>query len=142
MFDRGRRAVAAVHSGWRGTVGGIAGRVIEHLREAYGSRPDDVEVWLGPSIRSCCYEVDERVADEVRRVFGHTPLQPRFARPGKYWLSLQACIRQDLVRHGVRPEDIHDTGVCTACRTRHLFSHRAEHGRTGRLLGAIQIRPS
>jgi YfiH family protein len=140
FVDPDQRVVGAAHSGWRGTVLGISGRVVRVMQEGFGSRPDRLHVWLGPSIRACCYEVDERVAAEVRHVFGHRPLWRRFGRPDKWWLSLQACIRMDLTAAGVDPARIADCGECTACRTRHFYSHRAEAGRTGRQLTAVWIR--
>lgn len=139
FFDRRRRAVAAAHSGWKGTVGHIAQRVIETMARTYGTDPADVEVWLGPSIRRCCYEVSDAVAQPVMREFGKAYLIPRFNAPGKYWLSLQSCICKDLVDAGVPPSQIVDCGVCTSCQSTRLFSHRADAGRTGRQLAAIRL---
>ncbi|MCL6548879.1 MAG: peptidoglycan editing factor PgeF [Alicyclobacillus sp.] len=139
FLDPVRRVIAAAHSGWKGTVGHIAAEVLLTMRERFGCRPSEVDVWLGPSIRRCCYEVDDPVAERVRAAFGPRYLIPRHGRPGKYWLGLQACIRTDLLAAGVRPDHIHDVGVCTSCRKSVLFSHRADQGRTGRLLGAVRL---
>ncbi|MDQ0190983.1 peptidoglycan editing factor PgeF [Alicyclobacillus cycloheptanicus] len=139
FYDRAHRAIGAAHSGWRGTVGHIAREMLTRMQMTYETQPQDVEVWLGPSIRQCCYEVDDRVADPVRAGFGTAPLLTRFGKPGKYLLSLQTCIQADLRQAGVPESQIHDTGVCTACHPEALFSHRAEHGKTGRLLGVIRL---
>lgn len=139
FYDAKAGVIGAAHSGWRGTVSHISREVLRTMSEAFGSRPQDVDVWLGPSIRRCCYEVDDRVAEPVMESFGRGPLLPRHARPGKYLFSQQACIRLDLLSAGVTEEHIHDVGVCTACHTHLLYSHRAEQGKTGRLLGAIRL---
>lgn len=139
FFDPRRGVIGAAHSGWRGTVSHIAPKVVRAMRDTYDCRPQDVDVWLGPSIRRCCYEVDDRVAEPVRAEFGGKPLIVRHARPGKYLLSIQACILADLFACGVDVHHVHDVGVCTACHTDVLFSHRAEQGRTGRLLGAVRL---
>ncbi|MCL6515391.1 peptidoglycan editing factor PgeF [Alicyclobacillus sp.] len=139
FHDPVRRVVGAAHSGWKGTVAHVVRRVLEVMGEAYGTRAADVDVWIGPSIRRCCYEVDDPVADQVRAAFPRPPIWPRFGRPGKYWLSLQSAIRSDLLAAGVRAEHIHDTGVCTHCHPAMLFSHRADRGRTGRQMGAVRL---
>lgn len=141
FFDRKQRVIGAAHSGWRGTVQHIAREMLRQMNESFGTSSADVDVWLGPSIRQCCYEVDERVAAPVREGFGAKPLLARHGIPGKFLLSLQACIRMDLLRAGVPESQIHDVGVCTACHTDALFSHRAEHGKTGRLLGEVRLCP-
>ncbi|GMA49150.1 laccase domain protein [Alicyclobacillus contaminans] len=137
FFDPVRRVVAAAHSGWKGTVGHIAREVLSCMREAFDCSPADVRVALGPSIRRCCYEVDESVATMVRAEFGARTMVSRFGRPGKFLLSLQACIRMDLIAGGVLPDHIEDTGACTSCQADLLFSHRAHRGRTGRQLGIV-----
>lgn len=139
FYDPVHQAIGAAHSGWRGTVGHISRRVLDGLHDAYGTTASTVEVWLGPSIRRCCYEVDTPVAEKVLQEFGPAFLWPRLDEAGKYMLGVHACIRSDLEAAGVQPARIHDTGICTACRTSMLFSHRAEAGRTGRQLGMIQL---
>lgn len=138
FFDPVQRVVATAHSGWKGTVGHIASRVIETMRSRFQSRERDIKVYLGPSIRQCCYEVDDRVADLVKKEFGVLHLWRR-KQPGKYLLNLQSCIRYDLLEEGLDPRHITDTGLCTASHTDLLFSHRAEHGHTGRLVGAVRL---
>lgn len=139
FYDGRLGVVGAAHSGWRGTVAHISREVVRAMTETFGSRPQDLDVWLGPSIRRCCYEVDGQVAGPVLDSFGTGPLLTRHAKPGKYLLSLHACIRADLESSGVVGDHIHDVGVCTACHTQVLFSHRAEHSKTGRLLGTVRL---
>ena len=139
FFDPEEKVIAAAHSGWKGTVQHIARNVIDTMRREYGSRPSNVNVWLGPSIRRCCYEVDDRVAAPVQQEFGRKPLIPRHHKDGKFLLSLQSCVRMDLEAVGVERDRIHDVGVCTSCRKNSLFSHRAEQGRTGRFMGLVRL---
>jgi Multi-copper polyphenol oxidoreductase laccase len=54
-------AVAAVHAGWRGSVAGAAPRMVEVLASRFGSRPEDLEVAIGPSIGPESYEVGPEV---------------------------------------------------------------------------------
>ena len=49
----GERGVGMAHSGWRGTLAGVAGKTALELGEA------PVRAYVGPCIRGCCYEVSE-----------------------------------------------------------------------------------
>lgn len=139
FYDPVQQAIGAAHSGWRGTVDHIAVRVLERMAVEFSTRPEDVRVSIGPSIRSCCYEVDELVANPVRVAFGSRVLWKRPARVDKYLLSLQSCIRADLLDCGVAFANVDDVGVCTSCHHDVLFSHRADKGKTGRQCGAIRL---
>lgn len=150
LYDPVRRAIGAVHAGWRGTVLGIAGKAVQAMVQTYGCNPADILAEVGPSIGPCCYEVDEVVAGPVRAQFGEaaaTFLQPVEPPPGgqlsgapnagKFHLDLWAANQYDLLRAGVRSAQIH--GTCTSCHVDALFSHRAEKGAAGRGAAIIAL---
>ncbi len=118
----GERSVGMVHSGWRGTLSGIAGKAVREMGEA------PVRAYLGPCIRGCCYEVSEELAGEFARRFGEGVVSDRH-------LSLPAALRVDLERAGV--EEVHDLGLCTGCRSDLFYSHRKQGPLTGRNLAAV-----
>jgi YfiH family protein len=139
LYDPVRRAIGAVHAGWRGTVLGIAGKAVRAMVETYGCDPAHILAEVGPSIGACCYEVDEVVAGPVRAQFGRAAdrfLRPEGA-PGKFRLDLWAANQYDLTRAGVRSAQIH--GTCTSCNVDALFSHRAERGAAGRGAAIIAL---
>ena len=119
----GQRSVGMVHSGWRGTLSGIAGKAVRGMGEAGGIR-----AYVGPCIRGCCYEVSEKLAEEFARKFGPEVVSGRY-------LSLPAAIRADLERSGVG--EIHDLGLCSGCRPDLFYSHRKQGPLTGRNLAAV-----
>lgn len=55
----------------------------------------------------------------------------------KLYLDLVEANRRQLVAAGLRRKHIVASPLCTACHTDLLFSHRAEHGKTGRTMGLI-----
>ena len=63
------RAVAVVHAGWRGIVGGIVGAAVEAMERELGSRREDLRVAVGPAIGECCYEVGPEVAGRFAGIF-------------------------------------------------------------------------
>lgn len=134
-----RRAVAAVHAGWRSTVAGICGETVRAMVQQYGCNPADIHAAIGPSIGPCCYEVDAVVTEPLRAYYGEAAeaaLQPG-AAPGKAMLNLWEANRIDLTRAGVTTVGV--AGECTACGAGRLFSHRAERGTAGRGAAVIAL---
>jgi hypothetical protein len=135
FHDPVRGVIAMAHAGWRGTVRGVGAHVVRVMQQSYGCKPADIQAGIGPSIGPDRYQVGEEVVAAVRDYFGSTAgLIRRDPADGTSYLDLWAANRRDLERAGV--EQIEVAGICTATRTDDFFSHRAEHGRTGRF-GAV-----
>jgi len=117
----GEWEIAMVHSGWRGTLSGVSGKA---ARELQGST---IRAYIGPSIRRCCYEVSQDLADEFAVRFGEDVVSGRY-------LSLQDAISADLEEAGV---EVHDLGLCSGCRPDLFYSHRMQKPLTGRNLASI-----
>jgi YfiH family protein len=135
LFDPRRGVIGLAHAGWRGTVQGVAGRTVTTMCQVYGCRPQDILAGIGPSIGPERYQIGVEVVAAVRDHFGLTEgLVRRNPADGTDYLDLWAANQLDLQRAGV--EQIEVAGICTASNTDEFFSHRAEHGRTGRF-GAV-----
>lgn len=139
LVDPLRRVIAISHAGWRGTVAKVAQKTALFMQYNYGSRLADCLVGIGPSIGPCCYEVDEVVAQEVRRQFGtwRELLTPHGSN--RWLLDLWQANRQQLQEIGIPSENIQTSGVCTACNMTLYFSHRREKGLTGRMGALIAL---
>ena len=161
LVDPKKRAVAAIHAGWKGTLARIAGKAVGRMRLEFGSKPADLLAALGPSIGPCCYEVGAEFVtkftaqfadaaeyfDEPRTGDEPNPLQwLSMAPPGhqppprNVHLDLPKANRRQLLAAGLRPQNILSTGLCTACRTDLFFSYRKEGALSGRLMSVIGIR--
>jgi polyphenol oxidase len=139
LHDPIRRVVAAVHAGWRGTAKRIAARALGAMREAYGTDPADCRAAIGPGIRGCCFEVDGAVKDAMAAALPNWEKHARANRSGHWLLDLGEVNRAILEAAGVRADRIEDVGPCTSCRNDLFFSHRAEKGRTGRMMNFILL---
>jgi purine-nucleoside/S-methyl-5'-thioadenosine phosphorylase / adenosine deaminase len=152
LLDPVRRAVGIAHAGWRGTVARIAARTVETMQSAFGTDPRDLVAGIGPSIGPCCYEVGQDVVDAVyESLADHADqivVEPDMASAGSFrgsvnedrkHFDLWIANERILMDAGVAPERIEIAGLCTACRTDLFYSHRAEHGRTGRFGGLIML---
>lgn len=140
IHDPVRRAVAAVHAGWRGTAQRIAARAIDAMREAYGTDPADCRAAIGPGIRACCFEVDAAVTGAMAAALPDWERHARANRPGHWLLDLAEVNRAVLESAGVRADRMEDVGLCTSCRNELFFSHRADKGRTGRMMSFIFLK--
>lgn len=126
LVDERRRAVAAVHAGWRGTVAGIVGRAIAAMRERFGSGAGDLHAAIGPGIGRCCYEVGPEVA-------------AHFGEQGRAHIDLPAANRAQLLSAGVTPHRIYASNLCTQCRPDEFHSFRRDKERAGRLHSFVGI---
>jgi YfiH family protein len=127
-------AVAAVHAGWRGTLSRTAARTVETLAREVGANAGDLLAAIGPAIGPCCYEVSAELAACFRDDMGARVADVRKGSAKvDLWLANELILRQA----GLSRERIEVLGRCTACEPDTFFSHRRDHGRTGRQVGFI-----
>jgi len=137
IFDPVKRAVAAVHAGRSGLFKQVLSHTVEKMALEYGSKPADLLVCLGGSIRACCYEVGEEIAGEAKRLgLGFAVIK----REGSYYLDNTAIAKKELSSLGIPPEHIEEMAVCSGCETDTLFSYRKEKQTTGRFAGVIFLK--
>jgi YfiH family protein len=138
IADPSNNAVAAVHSGWRGTLSRVLLHAIRKMQHAFNSNPAELLVAVGPGIRACCFEIGSEVTELFDREYPGCKLaKPIEARPGKYLLDLCGALDIQLNLAGVRPENRFDLGACTCCNTSEFFSYRAEGPASGRMMAVI-----
>jgi hypothetical protein len=164
IADRKRKAVAAFHAGWRGTVKRIVESGVGRMRLQFGSRPEDLVAAIGPGIGPCCYAVGEEVLTEFESQFSYAselfhevydtdPVRTRYPMlfltqraPGhspigpSLHLDLIEANRRQLLAAGLKPRSIKVVGGCTSSQPDLFFSYRASQGRSGRMLSVIGIR--
>jgi hypothetical protein len=142
FFDPARPAVGVAHAGWRGTVAGMATAMVRAFVTQWGTRPADLRVVIGPSIGPCCYQVGPAVVDAARAALpGAEELFSRVDGSAAHFDLWQAN-RASLLRAGVLAEHIETSGLCTMHHAADFFSHRADHGNTGRFAAIIGLRPA
>ncbi len=128
LYDPFRRAAGIAHAGWKGSSLHIAAKTVRRLSEAFGSRPGDLQACIGPSIGPCCYEVGAEAADRF---------PSGYLKGNK--LDLWGYNHQTLIDEGIAAENVQVSGLCTGCHREWFFSHRAEGGKTGRMMAVIGL---
>lgn len=139
LVDPVRKALAAVHCGWRGTGHRLIQKVVQRMQAEFGSQPQFLLAGLGPCIESKCYEVEE----DVRKSFSSagissTAFLPISRKPGKYFLDLKSANKNLLQELGVPKENFFSVNMCTLCES-DLYSYRRERQKAGRLINFIAL---
>lgn len=129
-------AFAVVHAGWRGVAARIAEKAVARLCEEEGVAPSQLNVYIGPHIRSCHFEVGTEVAQVFSDEFGD-----EVVLPGPF-VDMAKALRTGLQACGVDGGRIVDAQVCTVCDAgRRYYSYRASKGCCGRH-AAVAVRVS
>lgn len=137
LLDPRRPAVGLAHAGWRGTLRGIASRMIEKMESAFGSPPQDLMAGIGPAIGPCCYQIGPQLAARIQARFPQWPDLIHW-QDGVPYFDLGLANRRQLDKAGVHSVSMAE--CCTACHVDEFFSYRAEGGRTGRFAAVIGLR--
>lgn len=129
IVDPPRRAVSAIHAGWRGAALGVLERGLDVMVECFDAQRIDLRVHFGPAICGACYEVGPEVFEALNLPVpaGPTPI------------DLRAVLVERAVVAGVDRSQITVSGHCTRCTRSGLFSHRG--GNAERQVGYLGIRP-
>jgi polyphenol oxidase len=135
IVDECRRAVAAVHAGWRGSAEAIAVKAVRAMGERFGSRPADLLAAVGPGICGRCYEVGAEVAARFKGLFPERDDLDTQTR-----IDLPEANRRQFLQAGLEPVRIFVSGLCTACSTAEFHSWRRDKDRAGRMVSAVGIR--
>lgn len=142
LADPGAGVIAAVHAGWRGTVGDIVGATVKKMCYL-GASAEDIRAAIGPHISMENYEVGEEVARAVLRVVGEENLTfdhlRTTATPGKFLCGLGAVNKTLLLRAGLAEAHIDLSDECTFANGELFYSHRRMGEKRGTMMGIIAI---
>lgn len=116
IYDKVKRVLVLLHAGRLGVEKGIVFRAFSLLQREYQSCLDDLFVYIGPSIRGCCYEVGVEVLSEALE-------SGKIAKEGKIYLDLIEVLKGQFREIGICNYEINP--LCTCCSGRY-FSYRRD----------------
>jgi polyphenol oxidase len=135
IYDAENKAIAAIHAGWKGTVGHIITKTLNLMNTNYGTIGKHCFAYIGACISTQNFEVNTDVADHFKEEFR------RFDETkNKYFVDLKSANKAQLVAFGVPEGQIEVSEHCTVTNNDLYFSHRKENGKTGRMLAAIGMK--
>ncbi len=135
FYDKKQKAIAAVHAGRAGAFLNIIKKTVETMKENYQTDIKDLQVFMGASIKSCCYEVNQKIEEEANALGYGFAIEKR---DGKIFLNVNKILIVQLQDLGI--EDIEEDKRCTSCNFDSLYSYRKERAFQGRFAGIIMLR--
>ena len=142
LCDPVHRVIAAVHCGWRSSVGDILGKALAKMA-ALGARPADIRAAIGPAIGPCCFETGADVVQALERWLGKAAaapfFRPRPEKTGKFLVDLKGANGQRLQQLGLSPAHIDISADCTMCQPTLFWSHRVTGGQRGSQAAVIYL---
>ncbi|GAB3775064.1 hypothetical protein GCM10028818_18650 [Spirosoma horti] len=134
IYDPEHKAVAAIHAGWRGTVGGIVTKTLIQMQQQFGTNAGQCYAYVGTCIDACAFEVGPEVAEQFDTAFKRAD-----ADSDKSFVDLKAANAHLLVTAGIPERQIEVSIFSTIIHNDTYFSYRAEQGQTGRMLAVIGL---
>lgn len=139
IHDPVHGVAAAVHAGWRGAVAGIVPNTLAVMRRRFGSQPTSLRMSIGPSVGSCCYEVDEPVLSRLRAGYADWRSLVQETKPGAARFNLRGLVRGQAQSAGVREEGIYNVSLCTSCHPDLFYSYRRDGTARGTMVSGIML---
>ena len=122
IIDTKNKIIGNIHSGWKGTLKSIITIAINQMKEKYNSVSKDIKIVFNPSIRECCFEVDNDVYDLFIKKYKDKSYYKKISN--KYHINLVKIIKDEVKKLGIKEENIIDNNICTLCNRKLFNSHR------------------
>lgn len=119
LMDKKLGVIAVVHSGRNGTFLRILQKTISAMKLNFGCDVQNLEMFVGPHIKSCCYEVSDELANIAKNSFGAEFCDGRF-------IDLSAINVKMALEEGLKLENITTSNICTHCSNEPYFSYRKD----------------
>ena len=143
MADVKKRVIAAVHAGWKGVIKKIDLKTLDIFKSKYGSDLKNIIIFMGPSIRKCCFKVTQETLDIFKNEYkNNLPVKKsKISSDGidYYFIDLVKIIKNNLINSGILKGNIFDLGLCTFCNKEDLFFSYRQDKKTGRHAGIIML---
>lgn len=143
LFDKNKKVIGNIHSGWQGTVKKIAKRGVKFMKETYNSNPKDIICVIGPTIRKCHFEVQKDVKDIFYNTFSYMEKINEIIEYNKktksYFIDTVEINKNLLIEEGILEKNIVDSKVCTFCNNDIFHSYRKEGEEAGRNTALISL---
>ena len=146
LFDSVHKSIAAIHSGWRGTVNRISARTILEMSRLFGARPSAIKAVIGPGIGYESFQVGEELVLNFKeagfpldKIWSYRGPRKEGSMEGGHHIDLKECVRLTLVECGIPEGNINISDIDTYI-DKSFYSARREGSSCGRNINAIILK--
>lgn len=143
LFDKNKKVIGNIHSGWQGTVKKISKKAIEFMKKKYSCNPEDIICVIGPTIRECHFEVQKDVKDMFYNSFSYMQNIDNIIeyneKTKSYYIDTVEINKNLLIEEGLLEKNIIDSKVCTVCNSNIIHSYRKDGKESGRNTALISL---
>ena len=136
LYDTEHHVVSIIHAGWKGLAAGIFQKVLHTMIDETKTKPENVEIYLGPAAGACCYEVQQ---DFVHKFADYQANFDIFfmTKDGKTYFDNRLFVTVLARSLGIRQEKIYTRyNVCTICDLS-FCSYRREKDKAHRQISMV-----
>jgi len=137
ILDTKRPSIGIFHAGWKGTLSNIAGKTIKAMEDAYNVDTKSIYIALSPSIKVCCYAVNE---ERARKFIKEGYKENVIRILGEPHIDLQGIIRKQLIKECIPSENIYIHPHCTYEMKEGYPSYRRDGEKASRILNIIMLK--
>lgn len=145
LYDPVKRAVAAVHSGWKGTVQKISQKTIIRMIRDYGTRPENLHAVIGPGISKPFFQVGNEVVQffkealfPLEEIWSFDGVSQEGSLQGGHHIDLVKANKWLLTEFGIPESHIQCSGICSYS-DRRFYSARRDGFECGRTINSIKL---
>lgn len=146
LYDKENKVIGNIHSGWKGTLNKIIENAINLMLNNFNTKPENLEVYITPSILKCCFEVDEDVKELFINTFKDININNLITlgeiknNKQKYFIDTVEINKRLMINLGLKKENIFESNICTKCNNEKMHSHRFEGELSGRNIALICLK--
>lgn len=140
LFDPVKKVIAAIHAGWKGTIGEIVPATVQQMQRDFGTNPADLIAQFGPSISQEIYETNPEVFEPFIDRFKPHAKDVVWVRNSKGFVNLALSNALLLTEQGVLPQNIRHNTYCTFKKPELFYSARYAGGNSGRIATGLILR--
>lgn len=138
VYDKVKKTIGVAHAGWRGLVAGVIKSMTEALKTTYQTSVEDLEVFVGPTAKVCCYEVGRDFVEKIQD--NQLALASVQEKANKFYFGLVTYLKGELDLLGVRAGSLHfESNHCTICSPGYC-SYRAQRGTKNRNITLVSLK--
>lgn len=132
LYDKKRKVIANIHSGWRGSVLNIIGKTVDMMVSKFGCQAENILAGISPSLGPCCAEFINFRCEIPKHLW-------KYKIKNTNYFDFWTMSRDQLMEKGILKYNIQNMEICTKCNSHVFYSYRGKKT-TGRFACAVSLK--